>query len=355
MTILDPDPAGESLPTTPAGLGAAKARLDASFPGSDPAGSGRAGSGLAGPGFAGSGLAGSDPVGSGLAGSADHDDADQDDADYDDADSGARRGGLGRRFLHAIAPVAGIAIFLAGWQAFVKLGHVPGYALPAPWTVLRGLAEDPGFYLRNARATLSEASIGFSLAAIIALAIATVMAHSRFVERAVLPIAVLVQVTPIIAYAPAIVIWLRLRPAADHHHHGVGVLRALPHQRRRRLPIRRPQPPRAGAVGRRQPDRGVPAPPPPVRHCPTCSRRPASRSAWRSSAPCSASSSPASPAVWATRSRPPRPERSRCSCGPASSSSASSAPRPCCSSPQSSVSSFAGIPARGLSAVAPCT
>ena len=34
------------------------------------------------------------------------------------------------------------------------------------------------------------------------------MAHSRFIERAVTPLAVLIQVTPIIAYAPAVVIWL---------------------------------------------------------------------------------------------------------------------------------------------------
>ena len=34
------------------------------------------------------------------------------------------------------------------------------------------------------------------------------MAHSPFIERASLPLAVLIQVTPIIAYAPAIVVWL---------------------------------------------------------------------------------------------------------------------------------------------------
>ena len=37
---------------------------------------------------------------------------------------------------------------------------------------------------------------------------ATIMAHNRFIEQAVLPVAVLIQVTPIIAYAPAVVIWL---------------------------------------------------------------------------------------------------------------------------------------------------
>ncbi len=48
---------------------------------------------------------------------------------------------------------------------------------------------------------------------------ATLMAHSRFIERAVLPLAVLIQVTPIIAYAPAIVIWVGFGLKSDPDDH----------------------------------------------------------------------------------------------------------------------------------------
>ena len=58
--------------------------------------------------------------------------------------------------------------------------------------------------------TAWEAFLGFSVALVLAMIGGTLMAHSPFIERASLPIAVLIQVTPIIAYAPAIVIWFGL-------------------------------------------------------------------------------------------------------------------------------------------------
>ncbi len=117
-------------------------------------------------------------------------------------------GGRRRPQLLWLAPVVGVVTFFGLWQAFVVVFDVKKFVLPAPLDIVRHLADDPGFYVRNARSTLWAATAGFALAFVLALAGATVMAHSRFVERAVLPLAVLVQVTPIIAYAPAVVIWL---------------------------------------------------------------------------------------------------------------------------------------------------
>ena len=71
--------------------------------------------------------------------------------------------------------------------------------------MLRHLGSDPGYYWTNGRRTAWNAGLGFLLALLLGVVIGAVMAHSRFVERAVQPLAVLVQVTPIIAYAPTIV------------------------------------------------------------------------------------------------------------------------------------------------------
>lgn len=119
-----------------------------------------------------------------------------------------------RRRLLAVAPVIGVAVFFGLWEGAVALFDVRRFVLPAPSGIVAHIADDPGFYVRNGRTTLWEATLGFVLALVVALACATVMAHSRFVERAVLPLAVLVQVTPIVAYTPAVVIWLGfgLRP-----------------------------------------------------------------------------------------------------------------------------------------------
>jgi len=117
-----------------------------------------------------------------------------------------RIGGL-RRGLRMAAPVIGLAGFLLVWQFGVVLFDIKKYVLPRPSDILSTINGDKAFYFRMARTTMWEAFAGFAVAFVLAMVVATLMAHSRFIERAVLPLAVLVQVTPIIAYTPAIVIW----------------------------------------------------------------------------------------------------------------------------------------------------
>lgn len=125
------------------------------------------------------------------------------------ADAVARSArGPRRGVVAAIAALVGIGVFLGLWELAVWAFAIEQFKLPAPSDILGELAGDPGFYVRNARTTIWEAFLGFALALAVALVAATVMAHSRLVEQAVLPLAVLIQVTPIIAYAPAAVIWL---------------------------------------------------------------------------------------------------------------------------------------------------
>ena len=113
-----------------------------------------------------------------------------------------------RAVLMTLAPAIGVVGFLVLWQTTVRLLHIPRYELPAPWDILRHLASDPGYYWTNGRRTAWEATLGFLLALVAGVGGGSLMAHSRFVDRAMQPLAVQVQVTPIIAYAPAIVIWL---------------------------------------------------------------------------------------------------------------------------------------------------
>ena len=124
-------------------------------------------------------------------------------------DSERITGGIGgfRRGMRVAAPVIGLAGFLLIWQFGVVVFDIKKFLLPRPSDILSDIIDQPGFYVRNARSTMWEAFAGFTVAFVLAMMVATVMAHSRFVERAVLPLAVLVQVTPIIAYTSAIVAW----------------------------------------------------------------------------------------------------------------------------------------------------
>jgi NitT/TauT family transport system permease protein len=108
----------------------------------------------------------------------------------------------------AAAPVIGVATFLGLWQLATWAFAIERYVLPGPWSIVVHVVDNPAFYARNARTTIWEAFLGFSLAFALAIVAAALMARSRFLERAGLPLSVLIQVTPIIAYAPAVVIWL---------------------------------------------------------------------------------------------------------------------------------------------------
>ncbi len=114
----------------------------------------------------------------------------------------------GRMARTVLPPIVGVGGFLLVWQLLVTVLDIPQYELPAPSAIISHIASDPWFYISNARVTMWEAFLGFWIGLIGALIAATAMAHSRFIEQAVTPLAVLVQVTPLIAYAPALVIWL---------------------------------------------------------------------------------------------------------------------------------------------------
>jgi NitT/TauT family transport system permease protein len=128
-----------------------------------------------------------------------HDDVDDDEP---------ARSGL-TRFL---APVTGLIVLFGGWELYVRLAGVSPLTLPAPSRVLRHLADDPSFYLGNGLVTLSEAMAGFTLALVVALLVAAAMAHSRFVERATMPVIVLVQSTPVAVLAPVFLLWFGFSP-----------------------------------------------------------------------------------------------------------------------------------------------
>ena len=104
-------------------------------------------------------------------------------------------------------PAVALAALAVVWEAWVRLADVPSYIVPAPTKVLDRLFGDPGFFLGHAATTLQTAAVGFAVGATVAIAVATVMAHSRLAERTLLPIAIFVRVIPLIVWALMFVVW----------------------------------------------------------------------------------------------------------------------------------------------------
>jgi NitT/TauT family transport system permease protein len=80
------------------------------------------------------------------------------------------------------------------------------FLLPQPGATGSELWNHPGLYLRNAATTLVEALIGLAIGFGGAFVIAVVMSQISIVERALLPLAVALNVTPVVAVAPALVV-----------------------------------------------------------------------------------------------------------------------------------------------------
>lgn len=117
-----------------------------------------------------------------------------------------------RQVLMAIAPFAGLTVFFLGWELYVRISGVRPLTLPLPSDVLRHIVENPGFYWRNGLVTTQEAFWGFWLAFGAALLVATVMAHWRFMERAGMPVIVLMQSTPVAVLVPVFLLWFGFSP-----------------------------------------------------------------------------------------------------------------------------------------------
>jgi NitT/TauT family transport system permease protein len=114
------------------------------------------------------------------------------------------------RAAQAFAPFVLIALLLAAWEFACRALAVPVYFLPPPSAVAKALATDWRGLLLSAWNTLSMALIALAVASVLAQAVALVVGMSPILERAVRPLAVVLQVTPVVAIAPLVLIWAGL-------------------------------------------------------------------------------------------------------------------------------------------------
>jgi len=116
--------------------------------------------------------------------------------------------GFGLRFVRILLPIAVFAAFLAAWEAVVRMNDIPAYVLPAPSAVLSTLIADWGILFQSLLVTLLTTLEGFVAAAVGGIALAFLFNLSRWLEYSLFPYAVVLQVTPVIAIAPLLLIYL---------------------------------------------------------------------------------------------------------------------------------------------------
>ena len=118
--------------------------------------------------------------------------------------SGAMNEGIRR----VVSPLLTLLYLLILWEGAVRFFAVPAYVLPAPSLVLQTLFADAGLLFGSLLVTLGITFEAFVLAALGGIALAIVFNLWRPAERSLYPFAVVLQVTPIVAIAPLLLIYL---------------------------------------------------------------------------------------------------------------------------------------------------
>jgi NitT/TauT family transport system permease protein len=106
-----------------------------------------------------------------------------------------------------IAPVLGGIALAAVWYSLRHVFAVPAWVLPLPHEVVNAVAEEWGTFSRAALLTARSALLGFFSAALGGLVLAMLLASSRWVQRAMYPYLLVLQLTPVIVIAPLIILW----------------------------------------------------------------------------------------------------------------------------------------------------
>ncbi|HEX4180703.1 MAG TPA: ABC transporter permease [Caulobacteraceae bacterium] len=122
-----------------------------------------------------------------------------------------------------IAPLVLIAILLAIWEGVCRALSVPPFILPPPSAIALAIVRNAPLLTASAWNTLSMAVLAWLAASLFACGLALLVGTHSLIEDAVRPLAVVVQVTPIVAIAPLVNIWAGL----DHPQRGVVGLAAV--------------------------------------------------------------------------------------------------------------------------------
>jgi NitT/TauT family transport system permease protein len=112
--------------------------------------------------------------------------------------------------MRVVVPVVLGAIVVGIWQVLVWWLAVPKFVLPAPSLIVRSLATDYASLLVSLWITLRITLMAFFIALAAGVALAVLSVQSRLVEISIFPYAVILQVTPVVAIAPLILIWVGL-------------------------------------------------------------------------------------------------------------------------------------------------
>jgi NitT/TauT family transport system permease protein len=109
----------------------------------------------------------------------------------------------------AIPPIVIGILALGAWESLVRVKEIPRYILPGPLLIGATLIKDWHTLYPSLLVTLAVTGAALLVATVAGAAIAILFAQSPWIERSFFPYAVILQVTPVVAIAPLIIIWVK--------------------------------------------------------------------------------------------------------------------------------------------------
>ena len=108
-----------------------------------------------------------------------------------------------------VPPLFILIIGLAGWEIAVRVAKLPVYILPGPVVIVQALVRDWATLYPSLIVTVLITLGALTAATVLGVLIAVLFAQSKWIEMSFFPYAVILQVTPIVAIAPLIIIWVK--------------------------------------------------------------------------------------------------------------------------------------------------
>ena len=124
------------------------------------------------------------------------------------ARNGLAADSLAVRAIRILLPLVVAAAGTVAWELVVRLNNIPPYVLPSPMAILQTLVADWAVLSESLLTTLLTTLEGFIAASVGGIALALLFNQSKWLEYSLFPYAVILQVTPVIAIAPLLLIYL---------------------------------------------------------------------------------------------------------------------------------------------------
>ncbi len=107
-----------------------------------------------------------------------------------------------------LAPLIIGLLILAFWETMIRFHQVPAYILPGPLLIIQTLIKDWHTLSGSLWVTLQITMMALSVAVALGVSLSVLFSQSKWIELSFFPYAVILQVTPVVAIAPLIIIYV---------------------------------------------------------------------------------------------------------------------------------------------------